>query len=146
MAFKRQSRCSELENNRNPNFICRTSSFFSGISISDEQSFGLLGRGGRSARFHGIDLSEVQDVEKNVSGLQVCLLSFFLFIFSQLTLQKDKVTRALVSLFSFRSNVWMEVKRRHQPLIKSFTGLDRNKWVTALEGMKEKNVQGPVAI
>ena len=58
--------------------------FLAGISISDEQSFGLLGRGGRNARFHGIDLSEVQDVEKNVSGLQVCLYlhSFSIYFFT----------------------------------------------------------------
>ena len=89
MAFKRQSIRSELENNRNPNYA-ELPYFFAGISISDEQSFGLRGRGGRNARFQGIDLSEVQDVEKNVSGLQVCLLSFFLWRFSQLTLQKEK--------------------------------------------------------
>ena len=89
MAFKCQSIRSELENNRNPNYA-ELPYFFAGISISDEQSFGLRGRGGRNARFHGIDLSEVQDVEKNVSGLQVCLLSFFSLAFFPIDVAKGK--------------------------------------------------------
>ena len=89
MAFKRQSIRSELENNRKSNYA-EHPYFFAGISISDEQSFGLRGRGGRNARFQGIDLSEVQDVEKNVSGLQVCLLSFFSLAFFPIDVAKGK--------------------------------------------------------
>ena len=44
---------------------------FSGISISDERD-ARLWQGDQKARFHGIDLSEVQDVDKSpVAGLSL---------------------------------------------------------------------------